>query len=88
MKEICLFSRTPPIQLLDMLPRCLDMELATTCDLIDQNMIVEGYDPNDKSDHCSTFARYINMVAYPATVGSVILQNKWTDSDTVNTGHL
>ena len=56
LKEICLFSKTPPIQLLDTPPCCLDTEQATTRDLIGQNMIVEDYDPNDQSNHCSTFA--------------------------------
>ena len=56
LKEICLFSKTPPIPLLDTPPCCLDTERATTRDLIGQNMIVERYDPNDQSNHWCTFA--------------------------------
>ena len=37
------------MQLLDTPPCYLDTERATTRDLIGQNMIVEGYDPNDQS---------------------------------------
>ena len=44
LKEICLFSKTPPTQLLDTPPCCLDTERATARDLMGQNMIVEGYD--------------------------------------------
>ena len=35
---------------------CFDTERAATSDLIGQNVNVEGYDPKDQSNHCSTFA--------------------------------
>ena len=58
-------------------PCCFDKQQATTRNLNGQNMTVKCYDPNDQSNHCSTFTRYVNMVqSFPNLVGQSDLTGK------------